>query len=113
MDDQPGTKPGMPVARSMEWGGGVRSIVSQWESSKEGWAQRGWWVAGSMGESPRVKRQGPLSGTTDWPRVMLAVGDGVGCAGWAEAAMTQRSRVPGARDLRFNASVLYAASPDA
>jgi len=91
----------------------VRSIVSQWESSKEGWAQRGWWVAGSMGESPRVKRQGPLRGTTDWPRVMLAVGGVAGCVGWAEAARTQRSRMPGAREKRFNASVLCTASRDA
>ena len=51
---------------------GVRSTVSQAESSKEGLAQSGAWVAGSRGESPMWNFQGPLRATTLWPRMIWA-----------------------------------------
>ena|ERR1700684_4563522 len=52
---------------------GVRSIVSQPESSKPGSAHSGLPVEVSMGESPTVNFHGPFSGKADWPTTMRSV----------------------------------------
>src|ERR1700751_1117891 len=64
-------EPGVyPELGSVAFVPSARSTVSQFESSKSGWAHRGFPVFASMGESPTVNFHGPYSGTTDWPRVI-------------------------------------------
>jgi hypothetical protein len=52
---------------------GVRSIVSQPESSKPGSAHSGLPVEGFTGESPTENFHGPFSGKADWPTTMRSL----------------------------------------